>query len=528
MRAHLEQLLLSDDQYLTYLRDGYVVIQPEFDDAFHELLYQRAHRMYQQVGDALKPGIHLEVVADNLRARAPELDRLFGDPVVRGALTSILGEDYLLYPHSFLHRAETSDQRFHQDCSLPWSERGHYDVHRPDWVMLCYYPQAVDADNGPTELVPGTQYWTRDFERQDGSFHAEDSLDPEWAAERMGSCEDLAARDSRLQGSLDALGIPGLQRRFIQVPRGAVVVIHHDLIHRGSRRLPEAAARYMFKFYLARTKKPTAPTWDCKLAEPDLSGTRGDLRPVVRALWQWSAGRPISSASSMPGSEAALHAAGEHDRIRAAYELGSAAAYGEGAALELLACAVDDQREAVRRAACYGLVMAGEAAASALITAATAKRAATRRIVAFALGCCAQRSRPAIDVLIDLLADPDYLVRSNAAYGLGQVMREPDGPWARIVEALLDRLDHGCEPDNTLAGGLRRSTVREEIAAALVQGASNHEFDARSCERLAAFGLRVTDRYVSSLIIEALSRQPQASLAQVLPFLVSRAYYPSP
>jgi hypothetical protein len=74
---------------------------------------------------------------------------------------------------------------------------------------------------------------------------------------------------------------------------------------------------------------------------------------------------------------------------------------------------------------------------------------------------------------------------------------------------------------------MSRSTVREEVAAALLQGAANHEFDAARCERMAALGLRSIDRYVNGLIVLALGRQPEAPLARLLPFLVGRTFQPA-
>ena len=42
---------------------------------------------------------------NNLRGRIPEIDDIFKDPNVAGALESILGENYVIHPHNFVHKA---------------------------------------------------------------------------------------------------------------------------------------------------------------------------------------------------------------------------------------------------------------------------------------------------------------------------------------------------------------------------------------------------------------------------------------
>ncbi len=121
--------------------------------------------------------------------------------------------------------------------------------------MLFYYPQAVDETNGATEIVAGSQYWTKDFEKADG-WHRGDPMDRTLTVDEM-TADDLAFRDKRVQQGLETIGIPNLERRFIHVPKGAVVIGHYDLIHRGSRKSPEAPDRFMYKFYFASAVGPT-------------------------------------------------------------------------------------------------------------------------------------------------------------------------------------------------------------------------------------------------------------------------------
>ncbi len=161
--------LLNDEQYLQFLTDGFVILQPEtLDNHDHDYFYKRAQELYKRTTLLNSPTAHLEILGDNLRAQIPELDKLLEDPVVTGAVASILGEHAALHPHHFVHQSSHIDQPFHPDGNLPWNERGHYRAHRPDWLLLFYYPQLVDDTNGPTEIIPGSQYWTGDQVRNTG------------------------------------------------------------------------------------------------------------------------------------------------------------------------------------------------------------------------------------------------------------------------------------------------------------------------------------------------------------------------
>ena len=86
-----EAHLLSDEAMQRFIRNGYITVKPEFPATFHQRIYQKTEEMFEKVGN---PG-------NNLLPRIPELRNVFGHPVVRGALTSILGEDY--YPVSYTH-----------------------------------------------------------------------------------------------------------------------------------------------------------------------------------------------------------------------------------------------------------------------------------------------------------------------------------------------------------------------------------------------------------------------------------------
>ena len=237
--------LLNDEQYTQYLSEGAIVLQPDSLGAdFHDRLYEHGQNIYSLVESSKSKTAHLDIIGDSLRGRIPEIDNIFKDPNVAGALESILGENYVIHPHNFVHKSSLIDQGFHQDGNLPWNERGHYRSHRPDWALLFYYPQDVTIENGATELILGTQYWTKDFEKDDGTWHSQDSIDRSFGREDM-SNEDLAYRDRRLSESVESLGVPDLERKYFVVPKGTVIICNYDILHRGSRSLRGGRSIYV-------------------------------------------------------------------------------------------------------------------------------------------------------------------------------------------------------------------------------------------------------------------------------------------
>ncbi len=514
----------DDEQRLRFLTDGYLVVTPEtIGPDHHRALYRRAEELYERNRVASSSTGHLDILGDNLQARVPEIARLLADPAVDGTLANVLGPDYLLHPHSFCHRSSRRDQVFHQDGNLPWNERGYYRAHSSDWAMLFYYPQDVDEDNGPTEVVAGSQYWTVDHELADGGWEPGDRVDRTVDDEVFGS-DDLELRDRRQTEALDrGLGVPDLDRRFLHVPAGSVVIAHYDLIHRGSRVIGNPDPRYMYKFYFARVRQPGLAAEDADATGAvavnlDRRLNAGDpRRPVVEAQWRWLTGRthPLQVDDSVLAVGAAdrladdLHGSREDRRISAAYRLGRAAAMGDERALSSLAAALAAPTEATRRAAGHGLRQAGAAGTDPLLGGLTAPAPTTRRPAAAALGSRATAAdHDAVVALTELLAnDPDDLVRSNAAYSLGTVGRCAAPPVASmVVDALLARLAPGVEPDNADGAGFSRSTVRQTAALSLAVVLANHRFGDRLIGAVVELLADESDRYVPGLLLEGLMR----------------------
>lgn len=84
---------LTDDQMRTFIRDGYIVVRPNLPRAFHNEKFAKINRVYGVEGN---PG-------NNILPRIPELRHLYDDPVTRVELAGIMGDDYCLDPHRFVH-----------------------------------------------------------------------------------------------------------------------------------------------------------------------------------------------------------------------------------------------------------------------------------------------------------------------------------------------------------------------------------------------------------------------------------------
>lgn len=496
---------LTDKQLIQYLEDGYVVFEAqELDQAFHERMFHAACLTYGMARGAasVDPAPHIRVIADNLRPRIPDVERLLASPSVRGALNSVLGDEWQLYPHDFIHESSPNDQSFHQDGNLPWNDRGHYRSHRPDWAMLFYYPQTTDEATGPTEVLPGTQYWTNDYELPDDKYHRGDPLgrgikpvDPQAAS--------LAERDAFIQRVADSWDVPNLERRILTVPCGGLVLASYDLAHRGTRTGPGfAGRRFMYKFYLYRTTAPSSSS--CyRASNVPVAGAHELTAPIVEKNWRWLHGEPVSPSANPPkySTNDLELANSDAERTRIAYELGHQANSDTGLTEDLVAL-LSHAREGVRRAAGYAFCMVERVEEALFKSVLEDERAPVRRAAVLALResmCCTSNT---VEWLFERVeTDPDDLVRSNAVYALG-IFARANATMFDSSERLIARLDQAVEPDNTNNGGMSRSTVRESVALALTM----MRLSAQEIERVLGFARSEHDRYAKSLLFVAIQR----------------------
>ena len=129
-------------------------------------------------------------------------------------------------------------------------------------VHLRYFPQDTTEDMGPTGLLPRSQYFTRNHE---GALQGEDQLDIRVSDGRMSS-DELSQRDECLREAVASLEPhQPFQEMKAVVPAGTCILMHYDIFHRATRRIPDDANvpwRAMLKFQYVRTTEPMEPSWD--------------------------------------------------------------------------------------------------------------------------------------------------------------------------------------------------------------------------------------------------------------------------
>ena len=301
--------LLSDEQMRHYITRGYVVLKTGLPKSFHEQIYQRTSEVMEKEGN---PG-------NNILPRVPELHRVFADPTLRGALSSVLGPDHIMHSHRHCHvnKGPGDGGGVHKDSY--WGYR-RVRSHRTRWAMLLYYPQDCPEEIGPTGVVPGSQ-----------TYEHKESWEP-------------------LEQILPCVG-----------EAGTAVLIHFDIWHRACPNLTEKT-RFMMKFQFTRMTEPTAPTWNNRSAVfPGGNGSGDRHRGLWTRMWNWHRGDALATVDGTGASGvdavAQLRDGDLEERMAAADSLGAAGA-GDGT-LDALRAALRDEAEPVRLNAAYSLAAIG-------------------------------------------------------------------------------------------------------------------------------------------------------------------------
>jgi HEAT repeat protein len=296
--------------------------------------------------------------------------------------------------------------------------------------MAFYYPQDVTEENGPSAVLPGTQYY-------------------------------MTRSNDNSEVELPILG-----------EAGTVTIIHFDLWHRATPNRTDKS-RFMMKFQFVRMQEPQRPSWNSKdpLWHPvedveDVEDNDKALFDKHQALWihiwDWMHGRKAKKSSAdvldrsdrsdrsgiMAQSQGAqnhrsnlsvlvkrLSDGSEPVRLKAAYTL---AALGETAVPSLIEALFNDS-EPTRLAAAYGLGAVGSPAISALIEALSDKSEPVRRYASYALAQMGQPAQDAIAALIKVLADESSLVRQYATETLGIIGQSASEAVLALIEKLHDK-----------------------------------------------------------------------------------------
>ncbi len=239
--------LLRDDDIRKFITDGYVQVNAGLPEGFHQNLYRKIETVLEEEGN---PG-------NNILPRIPEIQRVFDQPAVRGALTSLLGPGYLMHPHRYCHlnKPGSPGQQWHKDDYIFDHNVRHA---RCRWVMAFYYPQDVNADMGPTGILPGRQHYNR-----------------------ISDCDASRTTES----ALDLRG-----------PAGTVSIVNFDSWHRATAN-SSMNNRYMLKFQFTRSHEPNGPDWENRIG--GWKPQPGNALPAIsEVVWNWMAGSDSGQAEA--------------------------------------------------------------------------------------------------------------------------------------------------------------------------------------------------------------------------------------
>ena len=428
--------LLTDDQMRQFISRGYVILQTDLPKEFYETLNANLSEVMEKEGN---PG-------NNLLPRLSQINDILENDVVRGGLTSVLGDNYAVHPHRHCHFTYPGrkDQHWHKD-----SYWGHQKVrnHHNWWAMIFYYPQAVDGEMGPSGILSGSQYYTK----------------------RAG---DDTERPVDVEG-----------------PEGTFALIHYDLWHRGGANLSQKT-RAMMKFQFVRMDAPNGPAWNSRQADwVAVEDASVDHNALWAHQWRWHRGEKGAASNGSSGDGVGMAALAEAlaskyepSGVDAAYRLAAL----QEAAVPALAAALTSGNATGARNAGYGLSAVGEAARGALFDAMRHEDAAAREHAAFALGELGLGDPDSVGEVAQAVGDPSVQVRRSAVEALG-LLKEPADT---IVPALIEGLSDGDgQVRFTAALSLQRLGAQAEEAVPALQRA-----------------LRDENRYVRANAVDALRR----------------------
>jgi hypothetical protein len=383
-------ILLTDDQMKKFIAEGFLILKTDFSAEFHQGLLTQLNEIYQQEGN---PG-------NNLLPRIRDLQKVFDHPTVTGALTSVLGPNYMLHAHRHGHfNASPTAGGWHKDSYWGYNKMRH---HHPWWAMVMYFPQDTPVDLGPTSVMPGTHLYENRLFESDGS-----------------DTEALAYGQA-----------------------GTFALIHYDIWHRSTPNILDQP-RYMLKFEFMRTEAPVAPSWDNQ--ETEWSTPASVQLPIAKheliweETWNWLSGNigSIANTAATDSEKLAELARNLEDivesiSLEAAYEL---ARYGQQG-IEVLIKGIQQTNTLVSRSSAYGLSVAGSGAIEGLIAALNSSNEETIIHAVFALSENRELASPAIPRLDELFSTSSAPIRQAITEALG-LIRTPESV-ARLIQCLQD------------------------------------------------------------------------------------------
>jgi hypothetical protein len=385
-------LLLTDEQMRKFITEGVLILKTDFSQAFHQQLLAQLSEVYQNEGN---PG-------NNLLPRIRDLQKVFDHPIIIGALTSVLGPNYMLHAHRHGHyNASPTAGDWHKDSYWGYSKMRHL---HPWWAMIMYFPQDTPVDLGPTGVMPGSH------------LHANRNF-----------AEDNHAGEAVASGEA-----------------GTFALIHYDIWHRSTPNIL-GQPRYMLKFEFMRTEAPLAPSWNNReltwKAPTAFTPPISKHEPIWEETWNWLSGRIGCISNPSPSNERTitelsqqLEDTYEPASLNAAYELARLGDIG----IDVLLKGLHQSDAVVSRSAAYGLSVSGSQAIGGLIAALESGQEQTMVKAIFALGENREVAARAVPSLIQLISSPFPTVRQAVTEALGMIRAPLDETVPGLIRCLQD------------------------------------------------------------------------------------------
>ena len=461
-----DPILLNDKQMNHFLANGYLQLNTKLPSEYHQNLFNKFNRIIGDDND-FNPG-------NNLLPIVPELNLVFDDPVIKGALQSVLGNNYMMHPHRVLHdNPPGSDQQvWHHDSYWGYKRKVHN--HHPWWVMIMYYPQNTYEKIGPTGIIPGSQYIAQKLEEND----------------------------------ISGINVDG--------NAGVCMMIHYDIWHRKMKNFTDLK-RYMVKFEFIRMEQPKDITWE-NISSDSINYFEFNTRnyyPIWKSQLEWISGEKISvekfnkhkkinekeilskldskdinrvteglnqsyglkfkDKKILKILEDLVKNGNEFISLSAAYSIGKQGLPGikslialmqfnDGINVDDARCFIDEgqksELEMVCRNSAHGLVSSNLKSIDLLIDAFNSGQERIKKYICFIFGEISLNSQKLLDKLIEGCQEKDPAIRLNAVEALGlKKCRKKD---IEIIEKLLEDKDDEVRFNSALA--LARNGKRSKYA----------------------------------------------------------------